>query len=275
MFVASKYFKNVFSTTVFSTSLTANLFVTNLISYAGWVTKAWRSEPVSRRDRPAKAPLTRRAIVETAVRLIDEPGAGRLTMRRVASELDTGPASLYVYFRNAEELYAAVLEYYLGALDLPARGPDGTPEHSWHSLLVGLLTQYTEVLFAHPAVARMAAFTRPDGPNYLRLLEALLDLLIVGGVPPRDAAWGIDVLLLHATTNAVEQSIRQAQDRSEEEDAALIHAIGELARQAPAEHHHLVALGEDIVSGPGQQRLTWGFEVLINGLLATPRPTPQ
>ncbi len=219
--------------------------------------------------------MTRRSIVETAVRLIDEPGAGRLTMRQVARELDTGPASLYVYFRNAEELYAAVLEHYLGALDLPTRGPDHTLPGPWHGLLVALLTQYTQVLFAHPAVARTAAFTRPNGPNYLRLLEALLDLLIEGGVPPRDAAWGVDLLLLHATTHAVEQAIRQAQDRSEAEDAALAHAIDELAREAPAEELHLVALGDELISGPGEQRLTWGFEVLINGLLATPRPAPR
>ena len=51
--------------------------------------------------------------------------------------------------------------------------------------------------------------------------------------------------------------------------------IEELAHETPAEHPRLVALGDELFSGLGEQRLAWGFEVLINGLLTTPRPTPQ
>ena len=50
--------------------------------------------------------------------------------------------------------------------------------------------------------------------------------------------------------------------------------IEELAHETPAEHPRLVALGDELFSGLGEQRLAWGFEVLINGLLTTPRPTP-
>lgn len=229
-----------------------------------------RAEPVSRRSRPAKAPLTRRSIVETAVRVMEAAGTDHLTLRKVAGELDTGPASLYVYFRNVEELYAAVLEHYLGSLDLPVSA-DGDARQC----LVKLLTEYTNVLFAHPDVARIAAFTRPSGPNYLRLLDALLGLMIAVGVPPRDAAWGVDLLLLYATTNAVEQSARKTRSRSDEEDAALNYAVGELVRKTSPEHPHLIAVGDELFSGEGEERLAWGFDVLINGFMSTPRPGPR
>ena len=231
-----------------------------------------RPEPVSRRTRPAKAALTRQSIVAAAVRLLDEEKVGRLTMRRVASELDTGPASLYVYFRNAEELHAGVLEEFLQAVELPARGADRAWEKPWRERLVELLTSYTRVLFDHPEVARTAAFTRPSGPNSLRLLEAVLALLVEGGVSPRDAAWGVDVLLLHATTHALEQSTRQVSEHTEEEDAALVSAVHELVAKSSPEHPHIVAIGDDLFSGEGEQRLAWSFEVLINCLLSTPRP---
>jgi AcrR family transcriptional regulator len=66
----------------------------------------------------------------------------RVTMRRMAQELDTGPASPYVYVRNTAELHAAVLDELLGAVDL---GPvTGTGD--WRDRLVRVLTSYTTVL---------------------------------------------------------------------------------------------------------------------------------
>lgn len=54
----------------------------------------------------------------TAVEIMRGEGLGRVTMRRLAQELDTGPASQYVYFRNTAELHAAVLDELLGEVDL-------------------------------------------------------------------------------------------------------------------------------------------------------------
>ena len=73
-------------------------------------------------------------------------GLQRVTMRRLAQELDTGPASLYVYVSNTAELHAAILDERLGSVDLTpvtARG-------DWRERLETVLTSYTAVLFAHP-----------------------------------------------------------------------------------------------------------------------------
>jgi len=35
---------------------------------------------------------------------------------------------------------------------------------------------------------------------------------------------------------------------------------------------HIAALGPELMSGEGPDRLRWGFSVLINGIAATPRP---
>ncbi|WP_279583358.1 helix-turn-helix domain-containing protein [Fodinicola feengrottensis] len=73
--------------------------------------------------RPAKPALTRESIVGTAVMLMGAEGLNRVTMRRLAQELDTGAASLYVYVRNTAELHAAILDDLLGGLDLsPVKG---------------------------------------------------------------------------------------------------------------------------------------------------------
>lgn len=124
-------------------------------------------ETRSRRERPAKPALTRDGIVATAVELVRAEGLGRVTMRRLAQELDTGAASLYVYVRNTAALHAAVLDELLGAVDL---GPV-TAAGDWRERLEQVLKSYAGVLFEYPGLAQAALVARPAGEYYLDLLE--------------------------------------------------------------------------------------------------------
>jgi AcrR family transcriptional regulator len=220
----------------------------------------------SRRERPWKPALTRDGIIETAVALMGAEGLRRVTMRRLAQELDTGPASLYVYVRNTAELHAAVLDELLGAVDLSPATASG----DWRDRLVRVLTSYTRVLFEHPGLARSALVARPSGDRYLDLLDALLSLLSEGGVPDDRAAWAVDLLLQFATATAAEHAAGEKDPADAEgEWAALARAL----RGASATRHpHVAALGTELLSGPGEARLNWGFHVLINGIPHTPRP---
>lgn len=217
-------------------------------------------EPRSRRERPAKAALSRRGIVAAAVAVMRVEGLGRVTMRRLAQELDTGPASLYVYFRNTAQLHAAVLDDLLGAVDLSPVSADG----DWRKRLEAVLTSYTLVLFEYPSLAQSAVTARPAGENYLRLIEGLLELLDEGDVPPAQASWGVDLLLQLATSSAAEHA---GDDDPEEWDAV----VAALRGVQPETHPRIAALGDDLVSGPGEARASWGVRVLINGVLSTPR----
>ncbi|MFD9123599.1 TetR/AcrR family transcriptional regulator [Kitasatospora sp. NPDC059571] len=221
--------------------------------------------PRSRRERPAKPALTRAGIVGTAVELMHAEGLQRVTMRRLAQELDTGPASLYVYVRNTAELHAAVLDELLGSVDLTPVTAAG----DWSDRLVQVLTSYTAVLFEHPGLARSALVARPSGDHYLDLVEAQLALLDEGGVPADRAAWAIDLLLQFATATAAEHTIRDASDGAEHEWDALAAAL-QAAADGP--RPHLAAQGTALLDGSGEARLAWGFRVLINGVLHTPRP---
>src|SRR3954447_15977529 len=124
--------------------------------------RAMSEDPRSRRERPAKPALTRDGIVTTAVELVRAEGLGRVTMRRLAQELDTGAASLYVYVRNTAELHAAVLDELLGAVDLSSVTASG----DWRDRLERVLTSYADVLFAYPGLAQSAMVSRPSGERY-------------------------------------------------------------------------------------------------------------
>ena len=219
----------------------------------------------SRRERPAKPALTREGIIATAVGVMRAEGLEHVTMRRLAAELDTGPASLYVYVANTDELHAAVLDEMLG---LVGPAPDEVSAQ-WTDALVRLLGSYTSILVGHPGLARSALVTRPSGPNYLALVERVLTLLRRGGIPDDRCAWGVDILLLFATSIALEHGTRlKAMDPAEDEEA-LARAI----RQATANNYPtIVALGDDLLSGTPQSRFGWHIRVLLAGIAMTPRP---
>jgi len=222
---------------------------------------------VSRRERPAKPALTREGIVAAAVQVMQAEGLDRVTMRRLAQELDTGAASLYVYLRNTAELHAAMLEELLGQVDLTPVTAAG----DWRDRLIEVLWSYTRILFEQPGLAQSALVTRPSGPAYLSLAEGILALLSAGGVAPGRAAWAVDLLLHFATSTATEQGTRQREINAQDEEDALVVAL----REAPADTFpQIAALGTELMSGAGPDRLTWGFGVLINGILQTPRPEP-
>src|SRR5699024_3142349 len=146
-----------------------------------------------------------------------------------------------------------------------------TPGESggWRERLHGVLGSYTAVLFAHPGLAQSALVTRPSGPHYLDLVEILLSLLAEGGIPTRQAAWGVDTLLQVATATAAEHSARKESVRSEEG----WHQLGQALAGASAETHpHLHAQAGDLVSGTPGERTRWNVDMLLNGILATPRP---
>jgi AcrR family transcriptional regulator len=223
--------------------------------------------PRGRRERPAKPALSYEGIVATAVRLMEAEGLRRVTMRRLAEELDTGPASLYVYVADTAELHAAILDELLGSVDLSPATGDG----DWRERLTRVLTAYTHKLFDNTALAHSALVARPSGPNYLALVEAVLTLLHAGQVPAAQAAWGVDVLLQVATATAAEHSTRTQAVGSAAEHDALVTAVRDVS---PSTHPHTASLARELVSGTPEQRLDWIFHAVINGILATARPAP-
>jgi hypothetical protein len=87
-------------------------------------------------------------------------------------------------------------------------------------------------------------------------------------VPAARAAWAVDILLHFATSTAAEQGTRHRAAGTEEEEDALAAAL----REAPADTlPQIAALGAELTSGEGPDRLIWGFSVLISGITQIPR----
>jgi AcrR family transcriptional regulator len=223
--------------------------------------------PQGRRERPAKAALSRQGIIDVALAIMRDEGLQKVTMRRIAAALDTGAAALYVYIRDTEDLHAQILDALLGPVSAAAAGA-GT----WRDRLKALLSSYSRLLLDHPEMARMAMSTQPTGPNYLSLVDAILALLREGGVPDREAAWAVDLLLLYATALAAERSNRRASSRAADELSAMATAI---STADAARYPDVARLGAELLFGKGPSRFDWALDVLLNGFINTSRPLTE
>ena len=212
----------------------------------------------SRRERPAKAPLTRQGIIDAALGILSEEGLAKVTMRRIAGVLDTGHASLYVYVRDTEDLHAQILDAMLAAVELTGGG-------SWRDRLKSLLASYGEVLRNHPELARMALSTRPNGPHFTAIVEQVLALLTEGGADDRSAAWGVDLLLLVPTALAIEHSAEVTPKR---EEMRISDVEARIKAADPQQYPHIARLGTELVSGDGLVRGLWSLDVVLDGILA-------
>lgn len=214
-------------------------------------------EPISRRERPAKPALSRDAIVAAALSVLEREGAKKLTIRRVAAELDTGPASLYVYVKNVTVLHALLIDGLLADLDL---GWDGT--ETWRERIQRAIGDYIQLLTRHGNLARSALFVWPEGPHYLSLIDLLLQLLQSAGADDRSAAWGIDLLLQHASITAAEWAVRASGTGQETDDLATA-----LAAADPARHPALDAFDTTaFMQGSPDERQRWALDTLLNGI---------
>jgi AcrR family transcriptional regulator len=222
-----------------------------------------KTEPVSRRTGGAKAPLSRQALVDVAMRVMRADGLAKVTMRRIAAELDTGPASLYVYVSGVAELHGLMVDELLAGLPLPSA--DGERDPSWRAATVDVLVQLTTLLYAEPSLALSVVSLRPSGPRYLALLDWLLQSLRRGGVPARNAAWGVDVLLQLAVATAAEQGLRDQAGAAAGDEPPLAEAI---AAADPAARPGLAWARDELFSGEGVERLRWSFGTLLDGIAA-------
>jgi AcrR family transcriptional regulator len=237
-------------------------------SRGGAAARGAPASPRSRRDRPAKPALSREAIVEAGLTIVRDNGIDALTMRRLAQELDTGPASLYVYVANRDELWELLFDAAIAAVETEPTDPA-----RWREQLQELASRMVHVAAeVYPGIAKLAMAHIPSGDNAMRITESMLSLLKAGGVEDQAAAYAADLVTTYINAIAYEHSMyRMVHEDPEQRE---LHEVAQIAERfsslSPERYPTLAALGPRLTYGDGDERFALGLDVLINGLLATP-----
>ncbi|WP_084337233.1 TetR/AcrR family transcriptional regulator [Actinomadura oligospora] len=231
---------------------------------------AWRKQRKGAPVGPAKQPLSQDLIVETAIRILDAEGLDGLSMRRVAQELDTGPASLYAHVSNKEELLAIMFDRICGEIELPEPDPA-----RWREQVKQVSYGIHQVMSAHADIASVALGDIPTGVNALLVNEWLLTALLGAGIPTHAAVWGVERLYLYINADAYEGSLhmtrRRATGLSEREYMErFIGQVREFFQSLPVDRfpstvEHLGPMLA-IESTDGEDRFEFGLEMILRGL---------
>ncbi|MEV4170870.1 TetR/AcrR family transcriptional regulator [Nonomuraea sp. NPDC049709] len=227
----------------------------------------WRK---ARRTAQPKRQLSQDLIIETGLRILDAEGLDALSMRRVAQELDTGPASLYAHVAGKDELLELVYDRVLGEIRLPERDAA-----RWKEQLRTYAMEVHRVLAAHADVARAALANIPSGENSVRAGEFLFGLLIEAGMPPSEASLAMDRLSLYIVGDAYEGSLHYARMRAaglqskQEYFEAFVGQIAGYYRALPSDRFpHVSKYVDDLIAGDGEDRFRYGLELLLDGIQA-------
>ena len=146
-------------------------------------TARWWREREGRlfRRRPRTDGLTIERIIEAALRVVDDDGLEALTVRRIASEFETGSASLYRHLSSREELLVLLVDHVIGDVRLPSARLAGRARVEW------LAGELRRVLMRHPDLVPALRASPLLGPNAMRGAESGLASLIESGYPPEVA----------------------------------------------------------------------------------------
>jgi len=231
--------------------------------------RAARHQPPNRevddhpRPRRRTGLITVEQVIDTAMDVIATEGYEALTMRRLATGLDTGPASLYAHVVNKADLDELLIGRLCAELVLPEPDPA-----AWREQIRGLCTQLRDQYLKYPGISRAALALCPTDLETVRVTEGMLAILLAGDVTPQAAAWAIDALLLYVAAYCLEASI--VRQRSAHEDAAWVLDRDELLRRftaLPAETFpHTSRHAAVLTAGEGHDRFDFTLTLMIDGL---------
>ncbi|MBV9412603.1 MAG: TetR/AcrR family transcriptional regulator C-terminal domain-containing protein [Acidimicrobiia bacterium] len=219
--------------------------------------------------RPAKAgtrtkqPLSRDAIVDAAIKVLDAEGVDALTIRRLADELGTGPATLYWHIKGKDELGELVYDRIMGDLELPEPDPS-----RWQEQLKDLARQVYRILRSHNDAARLSLGRIPVGPNMLAVMDWSMGLLLAAGIDKPVAAYIGDLIGRYLDASALDVSVADDEHRDEMFGMLQGYFAGLPAERFP----HLTGLSGEMFEMDDQERFELGLEILMRGVETYARP---
>ncbi len=218
----------------------------------------WR--PAKRSGR--RTPLSRDAIVDAAVRVLDRHGVDGLTIRRLSDELGTGAASIYWHIAGKRELAELVYDHILGEIELPP-----IDLSQWREQLRASARSSFDVMRRHRDAVRLSLGSIPLGPNGLRMIEWNLALLRGAGLPDAIALFFGDLLGRY-----IDASVLDEQGFDDETKARFAEVVAHLSSLPADRFPNIVAtigdwgMESSIEEGTELDRFELGLDLLMRGL---------
>ena len=199
-----------------------------------------------------RRPLSRRRVLEAAVRLADREGLGALTMRRLGAELGVEAMSLYNHVPNKGALLDGMVEVLLGEVEIPPRGKD------WDERIREGYRAFRRLAHVHPNVFPLLVDRRAETMDGVWLVEEFLLTLREAGFGGEEALHAFRAL----SSYAFGYSMAEIRGFTLEPDGSHI-GVGALS---PDEFPSLCELRPYLEEVDHDREFEFGLDLLISGL---------
>ncbi len=223
--------------------------------------RAVPARPAANTGRVPRNTLSRDAVVDAALTMLDREGLDALTMPKLAQHLGVGTMSLYRHVEDKDDLIAAVGERVMHGIQVP----DGPP-HDWQGRVVGYLRALREAAIAHPALSRILADRGLTVGPVFDQLEELHGILVTAGLSDTDAVRTFYSLLTYVFGFVIWELPRVHQQPADVYTAAWNESIDALD---PAAYPRLHALRGTLTTTASPEQFEYGLQHLVDSLTAT------
>lgn len=222
-------------------------------------------EPAPGPARRPRGSLSRDAIVDAALALIDAEGLDALSMPRLARSVGCGVMTLYGYVADKDELVDLVVARVLERVETPE--VDLAPLE-WTDWAREWVHRVRAALLAHPEVGRLLARSElKKSPAVLRQLDTAVAVLNRAGFGPADAVRRVWALLVHVL-GFVQWEVPRTRSRPRED---YVREWRMIVAGLPDDHRALPPAVDALVTVADDEQFEFGLEALLAGLR---RPVP-
>ena len=191
--------------------------------------------------------------------LLDQEGADRLTMRRLAERLGTGSTTLYWHVKTKDDVLDLALDAIFGEVEIPR-----TDGGDWREDVTALIRGWRAALLDHPWSASLLG--RPlMGPNVLARSEFLHATLVAAGFTDPHltaAAYGLSNYVIGS---ALMQATWQNGDEEQARRAAQDHL------RAHRDRYPTLAAHGPLIGNDWDTTFTLGLTYLLDGMKTAER----
>jgi TetR/AcrR family tetracycline transcriptional repressor len=199
-----------------------------------------------------RQPLSRRRILEAAVRFADREGLEALSMRKLGSELGVEAMSLYNHVLNKGALFDGMVEVLLGELEVPPE------DESWERRVREAYGAFRGLAHEHPNIFPLLVTRPPDTMDGVWLVEEFLKTLGEAGFDPETALYAFRALSSYTSGYAMAEIRGVAMEPSGARAGA-----GTLSAE---EFPHIHELGAPLREVDHDAEFEFGLDLILTGL---------
>ena len=204
--------------------------------------------------------LTRERIVAAGIAIADQEGLAKVSVRRIAAQLDSSPMGLYHYVPSKRDLLNLMLDAANADFGWPAKTIT-----DWRGVLCHFAWESRRCLKQHPWLNQLRASDPEYGPQSIRILEWLLTSLSRVGLDVKTAIQAIGVLFVFVNGFVAAESWGSCDGKSERRRSANQPTFAK-AILATGNYPHVkrfVEMSEEIRDDQGFER---DLNLVLNGI---------